>query len=316
MIYENTKELKDRIIEVTGRKVCTSPQIVEDTTNYMSIASGCVLRLGENDFYVITDATEGRFGVDDQPKFWVKYAIDLETGDRKVIKLTFYEEFVTHIGIVRIRCTRSPQKESTILNAVRGKPHFMQGVTIEDPAGNLARIIDIVPGRSLYMHIGGLDMTHEEYYYQALPGIMKKTIDCINALVELHGQGEHHGDVRSDHILIDKRNGLYTWIDFDYQVNYSDYDLWNVGNLLIRIIGKDAHTAHDVRTRSWEYPSHNDTILKEDMTLLQQDRIANLRKLFPYIPRELNDILMRFSVGSTEFYSNFKCLIADLKTIF
>ena len=109
MIYPDQESLKERIAETTGRIVRKDVQIFEDTSSYMNISSGTVLRIGGNDYFVLNDAREGRFGIDDQPKFWVKYSIDLETGERKVIKLVFHEEFTVPMGFMRIRCLRSPR---------------------------------------------------------------------------------------------------------------------------------------------------------------------------------------------------------------
>jgi hypothetical protein len=44
-----------------------------------------VLRRAGNDYLVAGNAREGRFGIDEQPKFWVKSAIELKTGVRKCI---------------------------------------------------------------------------------------------------------------------------------------------------------------------------------------------------------------------------------------
>jgi hypothetical protein len=316
MIFEETKALQLRIAEVSGRRIKSKPQIFEDTSSYMNIVGGSVVRIGGNDYYVVTDARENRFGVDDQPKFWVKYATDLTTGARKVIKLVFYEEFVANIGLVRVRCKRNPQKESFILDVVQGNPRFMQGVTLTDPIGNLVRVIDAIPGRSLYRYLTDLDMTHEAYFFQRLPDIMKEVIACIDALAELQKKDLHHGDVRSDHIWIEQGTGRFMWIDFDYEVSHTDYDLWSMGNLIIRVLGKDTHRVRDIGRRPEDYPMCRESITPEDQVLLYNDRIANLRKLYPYIPQKLNDIAMRFSVGATDFYSNLEELSQDLRGCF
>jgi hypothetical protein len=315
MIFENTKALQLRIAELTGRNIKTPPRIFEDTSSYMNIVGGSVVRIGGNDYYVITDARENRFGVDDQPKFWVKYAIDLTTGTRKVIKLVFYEEFTADIGIVRIRCKRNPQKEAEILSAVRGNPRFMQGISITDPVGNLVRVIDAIPGYSMYHYLADLEMPHEAYFFDRLPEIMKKVLYCMDALAELQHQGLHHGDVRSDHIWIEHKTDRFVWIDFDYEVSHTDYDLWSMGNLLIRVIGKGAHKLRDIERWPGDYPLCREPIIPEDRVLLYNDRIANLRKLFPYIPRELNDILMRFSTGAADFYKSLDQLSNDLHAL-
>lgn len=316
MIFEDSKALQQRIAEVTYRKIATTPQIIEDTSSYMNIVAGCVVRIRGNDYYIVTDAKENRFGVDDQPKFWVKYAIDLTTGTRKLIKLVFYEEFVAEIGPVRIRCKRNPQKEADILDAVRGNSLFMQGSAITDPVGNLVRVIDVISGCSLYHYLAELDISHEEYFFDRLPGIMKKMIGCVEAMAALHEQGMHHGDVRSDHIWIENRTERFVWIDFDYEVSHTDYDLWSMGNLIIRVLGKDVHLIRDFKRHPDEYSRCREAVMPEDLVLLYGDRIANLRKLFPYIPKPLNDIAMKFSAGASEFYSDLRELAEDLHACF
>jgi hypothetical protein len=317
MIYKNQAELKERISATTGRTIKRDVQIFEDTSSYMNIFSGSVLRLGENDYYVINDAREGRFGIDDQPKFWVKYTLDLETGERKVIKLVFHEEFTVPMGFTRIRCLRSPQKECDVLDIVANHPRFMQGKSVTDTIGNLVRIIDFIPGHSLYRHIETFEeVPHEEYFHATVPGIMKQVIACTEALAELHSQGQHHGDVRNDHIIINKETGLYTWIDFDYKVNYSDYDCWNMGNVINMVIGKGIHTIQDVEKNPDKYPRLKISIADGDAVLLHKNRVANLGKLFPYIPPELNAILMRFSLEAIDFYTDLESLVKDLKAVF
>ena len=42
------------------------------------------------------------------------------------------------------------------------------------------------------------------------------------------------------------------------------------------------------------------------------NRIMNLAKLFPWIPRELSDVLMHFSYGTDVFYESVQALLDDL----
>ncbi len=316
MIFENSAELIDRINELTGRNLRKTPKIFEDTSSYMNIVGGSVVRIGGNDYYIITDAKENRFGVDDQPKFWVKYAFDLETGQRKILKLVFHEEFTAHIGIIRIRCRRSPSKESAILELVQGNTRFMQGITVKDTADNLVRIIDVISGRSLYHYLAELESPHEAYFYDILPGIMTEVIPCIEALAELHRQGQHHGDVRSDHLWIEHGTSRYKWIDFDYGVSHTDHDVWSTGNLLIRVVGKGTHRLRDLNAEPDAYGCSPEAISDLDRALLLKDRIANLGKLYPYIPPALNEILLRFSAGATDFYSDLDQMVIDLREVF
>jgi tRNA A-37 threonylcarbamoyl transferase component Bud32 len=317
MIFENPAELKDRIESLSNRRVGREPPpIFEDTSSYMSILGGCVLRLGGNDYYVLGDTREGRFGIDDQPKVWVKYALDLTTGAHKIIKLVFYEEFEMEYGFLKLRFRRSPEKESEILESIRGHDRFMQGSTVIDPAGNRVRIIDFIRGKTLYGVLRDLEMDHEQYVHERLPGIMREVIACVEAMAELHRRGHHHGDVRNDHIIVEAGSGRYTWIDFDYEVNYSDYDVWSMGNVLTFVVGNGLHTFRSAKRDPRSYPGQTGDLDEDDAILMSKHRIANLGKLFPYLSPELNEVLLRFSCGASQFYEDLDSQIADLRAVF
>ena len=42
------------------------------------------------------------------------------------------------------------------------------------------------------------------------------------------------------------------------------------------------------------------------------NRVANLKKIYPYIPENLNRVLMHFSKGANWFYENTVQLLDDL----
>jgi tRNA A-37 threonylcarbamoyl transferase component Bud32 len=111
-----------------------------------------------------------------------------------------------------------------------------------DVAGNLVRIIDFIPGLSLYEHLRREKMSHKEYDNQKLSKIMKSLIECIKAIAYLHKLGLHHGDIRADHIIIDKQTDTCVWIDFDYEVSDLKYDLFCLGNVLQQAVGKGRHS--------------------------------------------------------------------------
>jgi hypothetical protein len=122
MIFKNSQALKQRITEVTKRPANSNITVFEDTSAFMSIDTGNALRLDGNDYLVRGHAREGRFGLDEQPKFWVKTVIDLTTGERKIVKLVFHQTFNSRIGSTVVTFVRSPQKESEILRRMRGHP--------------------------------------------------------------------------------------------------------------------------------------------------------------------------------------------------
>jgi serine/threonine protein kinase len=316
MIFEHPRALRRRIGEVTKRKAPSKLNIFEDTSEFMSIDAGDVLRLAGNDYLVMGHAREGRFGIDEQPKFWVKSSIDLTSGARKIVKMVFRETFNSRIGATVFRCTRSAEKESAILRKMRGHPNFMCGQSVRDGVGNLVRIIDYISGPSLYTYLRRQEMSHEAYYHQKFPQIMQLVIECVEAIAYLHKQGLHHGDIRADHLIIKNKTDTYVWIDFDYEVSNPNYDVFCLGNVLQQVVGKGRHSLDDIRLRPSDYPDFNNTLTSSDMSLMFQHRVSNLRKLYPYISGALNEILKRFSVGATDPYKNVDCLLEDLRLLF
>ncbi len=314
MIFEEEKELKARIMESTGRNIRGPVKISSDTTDFMRVEPEMVLRLEGNDYFIRSNATEGRFGIDEQPKFWVKYAIDLETGEKKVLKLVFYEDYASRIGPFLLRAHRDPEKESNVLDSVREHPHFMQGRTIRDQAGNLIRVINFVRGKSLYKYLPQIKSDHETYFFEMMPAILTKLLDAFKAMAFLMSLNKQHGDIRSDHLIIDADTGRYVWIDFDFKVSHSDYDLWCLGNVFTYVIGKGNHMIRDVQLNPTAYPGIHDSIFlaPEDSLFVSKGQIANLGKLYPYIPEKINNILANFSIGTDYFYEDINILLDHL----
>ena len=315
MIFEPPSVLKDRIEEVSGRRVYGAPRIFENTSNVFNIMSGDVLRLAGDDYYVFGDAKEGRFGLDDEPKPWVKYVFDLTSSVRKVIKLVFDESFSTRIGLFLIKAKRSAQKEADFLDAVQGHPHFMQGISRWDKGRNLVRIIDLIHGRSLFNHVLELRLDHRTYYEQVFPALLENLIICIDGMRFVSGTGLHHGDIRNDHILIESRTGVYKWIDFDYSVTHSDFDLWSIGNLIIFAAAGGLLLHRDIAEHPHKYPLCTRPITPEDCSLYHKYRVANVRKVYPYVSEKLNRFCMRYSQGSLLLFDSYEPLIEALNEI-
>lgn len=54
-------------------------------------------------------------------------------------------------------------------------------------------------------------------------------------------------------------------------------------------------------------------VAPSDLSLFFKHRIINLQKLFPYIPDELNHVLMHFAQGAEVFYETTQELLDDLE---
>ena len=307
-------ELERRIEELTGRPAKSPLKIVTDTTEFMNIWGGQVIRLDDRFFLVIGDMKEGRFGIDDQPKFWVKKAIDLESGETKILKLIFHEEISIRIGLLRIRSYRDPFKESELLEVVRGDTRFMQGETIKDECGNPVRVIDFIRGSNLYQYLGDLRMDHRTYFHTVLPELLGRLVSALEAIDTIHQRGYHHGDIRNDHLLIDAQTGELRWIDYDFCQDIPDYDIWSLGNILLYAVGKGEHTFHDVDSGRRQL-APGIQLTRQDASAFFVQRVMNIAKLFPWIPPELSDILMHFSYGTQVFYETAEALLDDLRPV-
>lgn len=290
-------------------------RVITDTTEIFSIDYGDIIQLGEKRYSVKGHERERRFGMED-PKFWVKRVIDLETGEKKLIKLSFLESFMTNFGGAGVRCFRSPEKEARILELVKGHPYFMQGIPFKDEKGNIIRVLDIVPGQNFFLFVNSLEMAYGSYFEEMLPQILKNLIKSFEAIRFLHLKGFKHGDIRNDHIIVDKNNGNYVWIDFDYDYealeNPFGLDVFGMGNILINAIGKGIHSAHTILNDPATYGDLKDRLEPGDFSIIHRRRFINLRKLYPVIPKMLNDILMHFSRGSNVYYETADEIIEDL----
>jgi hypothetical protein len=284
-----------------------------DTSDFFRVQYDDVVVLKEAPYLIRHNAKEQRFGIEDEIKFWVKRAIDLRNGNLKIMKLVFYEKFIARIGDIEFECFRSPKKEARILGLVTDRKNFMHGCSTRDEKDNLIRILDFIRGQPLSTYVENMGMAHEAYYYQRFPDILDHFIECVQAIRFLHENGERHGDIRRDHILIDRENGHYRWIDFDFNYRHREniygYDLFGLGNILVFLVGMGDVLLPDLKREG--HPSLG-TLSEEDLNLVFKNRVVNLKKIYPYIPESLNRVLMHFSRGANWFYENTVQLLDDL----
>ncbi|MCF8066759.1 MAG: hypothetical protein K9K36_16020, partial [Desulfarculaceae bacterium] len=234
-------------------------------------------------------------------------------GSAKIIKLVFFEEFDMALGEITVRCYRSPAKEARILTLVQGNPNFMQGVTLLDTAGNQVRVLERIHGGPLDQHLQELSCCHQEYFERHLRRVLTKLSVAIEAIGWLHTQGERHGDVRRDHLFVDKDSGAWSWIDFDYNFEFKQnpygLDLFGLGNVLTYAVARRDVTYHRVRE---EFPQAAEGLRPNDFSPVIKNRLMNLKKIYPYLPESLNNVLLHFSSGAGVFYERVDELMAEL----
>ena len=286
----------------------------EDTSDFMSVRHGDVVPLDGLHYLVLKDEVERRFGLED-PKYWVKRCKVLETGERRILKLVFFERFPVRIGGLEILCHRSPRKESRILDMVRGDPRFMQGHTARDGAGNEVRVLEVVQGRRLDVALHRLEMEHEVYFHERFPGLARHFVGACEALRFLHEAAEKHGDVRRDHLYVEYGTEQWCWIDFDYTFDCRErpfsLDVFGLGNILLHLAGKGDLTRESMAERGLGADALR-SVEPGDRLILFPNRVANLQKIYPYVPNKLNRVLLHFSRGTNVFYDTVDELLGEL----
>jgi len=311
----NESDIRERFRMFVGRDAPRNLVIHSDTTEFMGIERDHVIQIEGRWFAVQGNAYEGRFGIDDQPKFWVKSTVDLADGSRKFLKLVFLEEMISTLGPLTYRCMRSPEKEALILDIMSGDRRFMQGCSLKDDRGNIVRVLDFIKGMNVYQYLTSLKIPHPEYFEKHFPGLFARMISSVEAIALLHRNNVCHGDIRNDHILIEKHTGDFRWIDFDLRQVSLDFDVWSLGNIIFLVAAHEDVTFH--RLERGEIPGALRTeITSEDSLAFFPHRVANLQKLFPYIPDNLNRILMKYSTRALNGLNQYKTVFAlldDLK---
>lgn len=289
--------------------------IKEDTSDFLSIRPSDIIRVQDEYYLIKGEAREPRFGLEDEPKWWVKKAQALPDGRNVFIKLVFLEEFDIRVGPLTFNCFRAPTKEARILEMMSGHPGFMQGRSLEDVQGNSVRVVEVVPGLHLDEVVEAGDLSHEQYFAERLPDLLGRFGQAVADLSDLHARGELHGDIRRDHLIVHRDTGRLVWIDFDYTydlpgANRFAWDLFGLGNVLNYLVMAGVWTF--ARLRREGYNGVADGLDGEDMNIVFKNYLANPGRLFPYVPERLNLICRRFSAGTRVFYQNTGQLADDL----
>jgi len=306
------------LIEQGGRKMKPDMSVYHDTSEFMDLEPGDVIVLEDTPFLISRNERESDGGIDDDPKYWVKRTTNLETGETKIVKLVFFEEFWQKIGEFDIRFFRSPEKEAEILDLVRTQPSFMHGKWVKDAVGNNVRVIDFIMGPSLVQMISRLGMTHQDYFHKELPHILAGLLECLESLTFLHDHNLVHGDIHWNHLLWDREVERFRWIDFDYAYNFPENpfgaDVFGVGTVLANVIGQGPIFFHDFKNNPHFRPVMND-LVSEDFAVVTGNQLMNLKKVYPYLPDPLNNILLHFSGHTEVFYESVGEIANDLRKV-
>ncbi len=194
----------------------------------------------------------------------------------------------------------------------------MQGFDVKDLANNIVRILGFIKGKRWHDYILELGTSHEDYYYNYFPTVLREFIELTEAIGFIHSHGEIRGDIRRDHIIKEKETGINKWIDFDFSYilhgeSHFVYDLLGLGNVLTFITGRGDVTVQNLQS---QHPLIDPGSIKlTDLNIIYKNRMVNLKKIYPYISKKLNDILLHFSIETEVIYESTTQFINDLKEV-
>ena len=97
--------------------------------------------------------------------------------------------------------------------------------------------------------------------------------------------------------------------DFLHKENVFGYDLFGLGNILTYLTGRGDVTSQLLQQASSPVVSQ---LTEYDMNIIFNNRVVNLKKVYPYVPDELNHILLHFSMAANVFYDNTDQFLYDL----
>ena len=222
---------------------------VKDTSDFFRVDYDDVVILDDVPYFVRNNEREGRFGLEDEQKFWVKRASNLLTGEVKILKWVFRERFEARIGNLVFECVRSPQKEARILELVRGRPDFMQGKTVLDSSGQPAPDPGLYQGQNAGPDHARTGQEPRGFFLSttfprcstSLSASSRPSASCTSTTRSTAISG---GTISSR----TWRPGRYRWIDFDFNYRHGEsrfgFDLFGLGNVLLFITGRGDITTY------------------------------------------------------------------------
>lgn len=80
-------------------------------------------------------------------------------------------------------------------------------------------------------------------------------------------------------------------------------DLAGLGEVITNLVGMGGYFYADIKTNPM-FKSVVDCLQPEDFFILEQNRLVNLKKVFPYISERLNNVLLHFSGYATVYYES------------
>ena len=274
-----------------------------------------VVILGGVPYFVRNNEREGRFGLEDEPKFWVKRSINLLTGETEGPEVGLQGALRGQDREPRVRMRAEPPEGGADPGTGPRQGGFHagdDGAGLRRPPASHPRLHprqDALPDRA---HCSGQD--HEDFFYDHFPIVLDEYVGIVEAIRFLHQSGEKHGDIRRDHLIKDETTGRYRWIDYDFNYRHGEsrfaYDLFGLGNILVFITGRGDVTTNRLLAAGARHPGPADRRRCEHRVPQPRRQSEKDLSLHPRIPEPGAACI--FPRGPQVYYETTEELLEDL----
>jgi hypothetical protein len=88
------------------------------------------------------------------------------------------------------------------------------------------------------------------------------------------------------------------------------FGIFGLGNILVYLAGRGDVTVQNLKQNN--SPAYN-LLFHEDVNIIFNNRLVNLKKVYPYIPDSLNLVMMHFSLVANVFYEDTLQFLSELQ---
>ena len=184
-------QLQEMIADYLGSKnVPRRFRIITDTSDFFKVDYNDVVILAGVPYLMRNYTKEGRFGLDDEPKYWVRKAVNLETREVKIIKLTKRRRNVVVSRRKLLEEQRAGEQQQD--GKDQGGPQPGQGVDYGAPEPTVQQIVSRIHPRRMRLRVREVIQatpTTKTFHLERLDGPLPpfRAGQYVNVFVDVDG---------------------------------------------------------------------------------------------------------------------------------
>lgn len=199
--------------------------------------------------------------------------------------------------------------------------NIVRGYSLVDESGDILIVTEFTEGEKLQDYLSEFGVDHKRYFLESFPEILNNFMGAIRGVEHIVKNG-FYNEFAIYHIWIDKKTGRYILFDFDLPStelsklqalkDLESSTISNIGGSLCEIVAPlgiyEYEAVHDEEM-------YFDELGITDADFNEYNLLVDLQKVYPYIPDELNKILLRFGRDASNPYTSISELYSDLESV-